>query len=170
MDRALAPVVEPICESFGLELYDLDRSSQIVRVLVDRDGGVDLDTIGSLTRALSERFDELDLGSGRYTLEVSSPGVERRLRTEAHFVRAIGETVTVKMVAGEPIRRVDGLLESVADGQITVRNADGTTTVAIDAIDRARTVFEWGAVKKPSPSKATKPSGSKQAQQEEGTL
>jgi ribosome maturation factor RimP len=169
MDTALQPVVEPICASFGLSLYDLDRSSQIVRVTVERDGGVDLDTIAALTRAISDRFDELDLGNGRYTLEVSSPGVERRLRTEAQFAGAVGETVTIKMAPGYPVRRIDGVIAQVAGNEVTVRTEDGDLVVPIAAIDRARTVFEWGAKPQPSPSKAKQSRGTKQAREEEGT-
>jgi len=170
MDVALAPVITPLCADAGVELIDLDRSAQIVRVTVDRDGGVDLDTIGRLTRAISDRFDELDLGSGRYTLEVSSPGVERRLRTAAHFARAITETVTIKMLPDRgPLRRIDGVITAVNGETVTIATESGPLAVDISDIDRARTVFEWGATPQPSPSKGKKPSSSKQAQQKAGT-
>ena len=85
--------------------------SGVLLVTVDRDGGVDLEALTEANRAVSVVLDELDPIPGRYTLEVSSPGVERTLRTPAHFVKAVGEQVTVKtrpQVPGE--RRLRGVL------------------------------------------------------------
>ncbi len=80
----------------------------VLAVTVDRAGGVDLDALTTANRAVSRALDELDPIPGRYSLEVSSPGLERPLRTPAHFARAIGETITVKtrpQVPGERRRR-----------------------------------------------------------------
>lgn len=155
MDDVMIPVIEPLLAEFGLELIDFDRSPQIIRITVDREDGVDLDTIARVTRAISERFDELDIGIGRYTLEVSSPGVERRLRTAAHFKRSIGESVSLKLSAESEIRRFDGVLSAATDDEIVVVGDSGeSATVAIATIDKARTVFNWGSPAKPSPSKA----------------
>ena len=93
-------------------------------------------------------LDELDPIPGRYTLEVSSPGVERTLRTPAHFVRAIGETVTVKtrpQVPGERRRR--GVLVAADDDGLTLDvdgGPDGGIRLSYSDIDKARTVFVWG--------------------------
>jgi len=155
MEDVMIPVIEPLLAQFDLELIDFDRSPQIIRITVDQEGGVDLDTIAKATRAISERFDELDIGIGRYTLEISSPGVERRLRTAAHFKRSIGEAITVKLSADSDIRRVDGLLSAATDEEIVVIPESGEpVTIAISMIDKARTVFNWGSPAKPSPSKA----------------
>ncbi len=155
MEDAIQPVVEPLLATLGLELVDLDRTSQSIRITVDCAGGADLDTIAKATRAISDRFDELDLGTGRYTLEVSSPGVERRLRTAVHFAKALGEKVTVKLLAGTgDLRRVDGLLSASTETSITITTDDGAlVTIDIADIDRARTVFTWGSVHQPTPSK-----------------
>jgi ribosome maturation factor RimP len=154
MDDVMIPVVEPLLAQFDLELVDFDRSPQIIRITVDRDGGVDLDTIAKATRVISDRFDELDIGIGRYTLEISSPGVERRLRTPAHFVRSLGENVSLKLSAESPVRRLDGVLREANDRDIVVQIESGeAVTVSIATIDKARTVFNWGSPAKPSPSK-----------------
>jgi len=155
MDDVMIPVIAPLLAQFDLELIDFDRSPQIVRITVDREGGVDLDTIAKVTRVISERFDELDIGIGRYTLEVSSPGVERRLRTAAHFKRSLGESVSLKLSAESAIRRLDGVLSHATDDEIIVLLESGESiTVAIGSIDKARTVFNWKTPAKPSPSKA----------------
>lgn len=138
-------IVLPILETHEVGLYDVDVQGPLVRVVVDRDGGVDLDVLSSVTRAVSRALDESDPIGHRYTLEVTSPGLERSLRTPEQFARAVGETVKVKTkpdVDGE--RRVEGVL-STADGDgITVDDRK----LAYHEIERARTVFEWGTEKK----------------------
>src|SRR4051812_16484976 len=70
-------LVAPLAQDLGLEIYDIEYSGGVVRVTVDRPGGVDIGQIGTLTRALSRALDEEDPLPGEYTLEVSSPGLER---------------------------------------------------------------------------------------------
>jgi len=131
----------PILTDLGLELYDLEYVSGVVRITVDRPGGVDLGAISSVTRMMSRELDHADPLPGEYTLGVSSPGLERVLRTPAHFQRALGTAVSVKtqpFVDGE--RRVQGTLDEVDDTGITVAGR----RLAYTDIDKARTVFEWG--------------------------
>ena len=143
-------LVEPVVAQVGLEVYDVEHTGGAVRVLVDRDGGVDLDTLSELTRRVSRLLDEADPVPGRYTLEVSSPGLERPLRTPAHFSRAVGSDVTVKTVPGtEGDRRVRGTLVDAGDDGFTVRAEGGERRLRYDEVERARTVFEWGPAPKP---------------------
>src|ERR1700679_630262 len=105
----LADALSPLLEARGLDLVDVELHGSELTVFVDRQGGVDLDTLGEASRAVSAALDEIDPLPGRYTLAVSSPGLERRLRTPAHFARAIGETVTVRVNGGsDAVRRVSG--------------------------------------------------------------
>ncbi len=90
---------------------------------------------------------------------MSSPGLERPLRTPAHFETALGTAISVKAVAGlEGDRRFTGTLESVdADGiVVAVTPGSATRRLAFDQIERARTVFEWGPTPKPGGSKNTR--------------
>jgi ribosome maturation factor RimP len=148
----------PVVGALGLELVDVEQSAATVRVTVDREGGIDLEGLAEANRAVSAALDRLDPLPGRYTLEVSSPGVERRLRTPGHFARALGETVSVRLVPGAgEIRRVRGRLAAADDTGVVIEDADvpgGSATLAYGTIERARTVFEWGAVPAPSPSRA----------------
>ena len=132
----------------GLDLVDVELHGSELTVYVDRQGGVDLDTLGDATRAVSAALDEIDPLPGRYTLSVSSPGLERRLRTPAHFMRAVGEAVTVRVAAGtSDVRRVRGTLEAADETGFTLVGPDlpdGSLRIAYDEIERARTIFEWG--------------------------
>jgi ribosome maturation factor RimP len=149
----LAFTVAPL----GLDLVDVERRAASVRVVVDRTGGVDLEAIAAATRAVSAVLDAHDPFPGhRYTLEVSSPGVERRLRTPGQFQRAVGEKVSVRTMAGGPgERRVTGRLAS-ADGDGFVLEAEdlpgGQRRFSYDEVERARTVFEWGP-QSPAPAR-----------------
>jgi ribosome maturation factor RimP len=146
--------LRPAVASLGLDLYDVEVTGsgrgRVLRVLVDREGGVDLDAIADATHAVSPLLDAAPLDAviaGPYALEVSCPGLERPLRTPAHFARAVGETISVKTRATDQggARREHGVVASADDTgfELTV---DGTTErIAYDAITQARTVFDWGS-------------------------
>ena len=143
-------VVEPVVAAADLELYDVELAGGVLRVLVDRSGGVDLALLGEVTRAVSEALDADDPLPGRYTLEVSSPGLERKLRTPAHFAAALGKTVRVRTVAGtEGERRVEGELTAADDDGVVLATSEGERRIAYDEVERAKTVFEWGPTPPP---------------------
>jgi ribosome maturation factor RimP len=107
--------------------------------------------LADATRAVSRALDEADPITGRYTLEVTSPGLERTLRRPEHFERAVGETVKIRTVGGvSDERRVEGQLVSADDSGVVVRAGAADDGVAVEQrlayhdIERARTVFEWG--------------------------
>ncbi len=147
IDGAVRPVVEQILASLDLELYDLQAGPQMVRILVDGSDGVSSDDLATATRIISRRLDEIDPIPGTYTLEVSSPGIERPLRTPQHFRGAIGESVTVKCGPGvEGDRRVNGILIAADDDEITVAIDDpegAQRTLRQLDIAKARTTFAW---------------------------
>lgn len=146
-------LVAPALEASGLELFDVEKAGTVLRVMVDRDGGVDLDAISDATRRISDVLDQdpsLDEALGRYLLEVSSPGVERPLRTPAHFRRAVGSTVVVKTHPSAPgDRRVEGVLEEAGPDAIAGAIVVGGRSISYADIERARTRFVW-----PEPRKA----------------
>lgn len=139
----------------GLDLYDVELAGGALNVTVSRPDGVDLESLTEANHLLSAWLDEHDPLPGRYTLDVASPGLERRLRTPSHFASAVGDTVTLRERRdGQPTRRLEGTLLSATKTELTIEDSDaGTLTVALSHIERARTVFAWGATAKPSPSK-----------------
>jgi ribosome maturation factor RimP len=150
----LAGALSPVLEARGLDLVDVEVHGAQLTVFVDRDGGVGLDELGEATRDVSAVLDEIDPMPGRYTLSLSSPGLERRLRTPAHFMKAIGDAITVRVHAGTAdVRRISGTLTAADDTGCTVSGPEvpeGSQRIAYDDIERARTVFEWG----PEPRRA----------------
>jgi ribosome maturation factor RimP len=153
----IRPLVAPIISDLKLDLYDLEYNGGVVRITIDKPGGVDLEDIALATRLISREFDHSDPITGRYTLEVSSPGLERNLRTPDHFQRVIGWNVNVRTLPTvEGDRRVAGVLAEagaktilitiVGDKNLTERR------LGYHEIERAKTVFEWSGVNEHAPA------------------
>jgi ribosome maturation factor RimP len=143
-------LVRPVVESDGLELVEVsfgkEANLRVLRITVDREGGVDLDTISTTAERISRRLDLEGYAPGPYSLEVSSPGLERPLREPVHFQRRLGNKVKVKTV--EPLqgsRTHTGALVSADAEAIVIATDGGELRVPYAAIASARTVFEWGA-------------------------
>ena len=153
----VAAIVASTVEDLRLDLYDIEHTGGALRVLVDREGGIDLEAVTAATRAISRALDEADPFEGAYTLEVSSPGLERPLRTVEHFCAASqrGERVRIKTKPGvEGERRVEGALDEVDADRVTLRLDDGSERELLyDEIERARTVFAWGPAPRPGKPK-----------------
>jgi len=163
-ESELAGQLTPLLATMGLELYDVEIAAGSVRVTVTREGGVDLDTLSAASSSLSAWLDEHDPMPGRYTLEVSSPGLERRLRTPAQFIGAIGETVTLRISPeGEAAERVAGTLLAADDDGVELATDKGPRRARYDEVERARTVFAWGSAPKPSPSRGRRASATREA-------
>jgi len=164
----IASVVEPIVTSLGLDLYDVEVSgtgrTRVLRVLIDREDGLDLDSVARASEAISLTLDTSSLDavlSGPYALEVSSPGLERPLRTAAHFHRALGATISVKTKAADgSTRRVRGVVVTTDEDafELTREEDDGRERIAFDDVVQARTVFEWGSQpgRRKAPGKRTR--------------
>lgn len=144
----LEALVRPVVEAAGLELVDVtfrrETGRRILRVTVDREEGVDLDTIARTSERLSRRLDLEEFSPGPYTLEVSSPGVERPLRRPEDFARRVGEKVKVRTV--EPIegaRNHSGVLTAADEDGVTIDTEQGERRLYFGDISSARTVFDW---------------------------
>ncbi len=153
-------IVAPVVAGEDLELVEVRFTGGQLQVVIDRAAGVDHDTLSNVSSRVSRLLDEHDVVPGRYTLEVSSPGVERPLRTVEQFRRFVGSNISVKThphVAGE--RRERGRLEAADEEGIVIVPSEGpgagvARSLTYDDIDRARTVFEWGGQPKPGKGRA----------------
>jgi ribosome maturation factor RimP len=163
-ESELAGQLTPLLATMGLELYDVEVTAGSLRVTVTRDGGVDLDTLAAASATLSAWLDEHDPMPGRYTLELSSPGLERRLRTPAQFHAALGETVTLRIAPeGVAAERVTGTLIAATDDEVELATDGGPRRARYDEVERARTVFVWGPTPKPSPSRGRRAAATRKA-------
>lgn len=151
----VSAAIEPVVSSLGCALFDVVIDAKTLRVTVSREGGLDLDAITDATRAVSAALETAGVDFAGYALEVSSPGLERPLRTAAHFAGAVGATVSVKSrdAAGVASRR-RGVLISADEASIDFDVDGEITTIPYTAITQARTVFDWGQVAKPTRRRA----------------
>jgi len=160
LTERITGMAEPICRRAGVELVEVEYKPPTLRVTIDREGGVDLAAIQDVTRALSNQLDRDDPITGRYTLEVSSPGLERPLRTPAHFRRAVGSDVVLRLreqVDGD--QRFRGVVRAADDESVEVAAADRpevTHRFRYDQIVKARTVFECGPAPKPGQARRSR--------------
>jgi ribosome maturation factor RimP len=121
----LTGLIRPVVEELGYELWELEysprRGHALVRLYVDSEDGITLDDCERVSRAVSELLDDADPVPGQYTLEVSSPGIDRPLSQPEHFAAYVGETVSVEL--REPLegrRRFKGPLRAAGPDSIEV--------------------------------------------------
>lgn len=132
---------QPIVEGLGLTLWDVryvkEGADWFLRVYIDKDGGVGIDDCEAVSRAIDEPLDKLDPISNAYCLEVCSPGLERELARDEHFLKYIGADVKIKMT--RPIegvgREFDGVLEGYENGTAKISDHGGNNHIEINTKD-----------------------------------
>jgi ribosome maturation factor RimP len=133
----------------SLRLWDVEIGGQpgrsVVRIFVDAEGGIDLDTVAQVSEEISRALDLKDTIPGRYTLEVSSPGLERNLKSPEHFQACKGLTAVVKtkerMVADS--HRLEGVIADAGPESVRIETPLQQVEVPYGEIKSARTLFEW---------------------------
>jgi ribosome maturation factor RimP len=140
MENEIAAIVE----DHGAKLYGIETAKEgdhlIYRVLIVKEGGVDVEVCADISAELSPFLDVNSPVSGNYFLEVSSPGIERKLKTLRNFELSIGEKVQLKLGSNEKLK---GVLKSASKEGIAVETEFGIEEYALDEIKSARTYFEW---------------------------
>src|SRR5690348_7315317 len=141
MRETLLKLLEPAIEALGYELVELEFPPQLLRIYIDREGGVTVDDCEAVSRQVSAVLDVEDPIPGAYTLEVSSPGLDRPLRKEADFVRFAGEQVKLELaLPKDGRRRYTGTLKGCKAGEVTVEVDGVEHTLPLADIGKARLV------------------------------
>lgn len=136
VDR-IAELVQPSLRQLGVEFYDAEwvarGRTSVLRLVIDKPGGVDLDDCARVANAVSAVLDTYDPSDDRYELEVSSPGAERPLRTQLDWERALGKRVNVRFKHGDGEVVLEGTLQELglSDDSITVEAKEGRTLVPV---------------------------------------
>ncbi|MBQ9632654.1 MAG: ribosome maturation factor RimP [Lachnospiraceae bacterium] len=136
----------PILEEFGFSLYDLEYVKEageyFLRVYIDKPGGITIDDCVDVSRRMNEILDREDYIADAYTFEVSSPGVERVLRREAHFLDAIGREVHIGLYAPKNGQKdLWGILKSYSDGELCLDCEGEEIRIARDEAAVCRLAF-----------------------------
>ncbi|MEJ2257714.1 MAG: ribosome maturation factor RimP [Woeseiaceae bacterium] len=140
----IAKLLEPVVERLGYELVDVEvrlGGNGLLRLYIDQPEGVDLEDCENVSRAVSALLDVEDPLPGNYNLEISSPGLDRKLTKVEHFQRFMGETVKVQTrFPIEGRRRFRGTLVSSDDENIVVEVDGESHSLPLKTIDTARLV------------------------------
>ncbi|RXJ77763.1 ribosome maturation factor RimP [Aliarcobacter skirrowii] len=136
--------IKLIVENSGLNLYDIvttkEHDRNIFRVIVTSKDGVNLDKCAEISRVISPLLDVEEPMGGKYNLEVSSPGIERKLKKIEHFIASVGEKVKVKNIDTEVFK---GELIFADENKIVVKIDNLEVEIAHNDILSASTYFEW---------------------------
>ena len=143
---AVTELISDTVASLGFELWDVEYvregARQILRVTIDSDDGVDIDDCEAVHRAIDPVLDEADPIPVQYYLEVSSPGVERELRTCAHFEYAVGREIDLKFfTAIDGSKQLTGVLNSFDPDGKTLTVGEGL--IPLDAVSKANIHFDF---------------------------
>ncbi|MFM7144278.1 MAG: ribosome maturation factor RimP [Alphaproteobacteria bacterium] len=155
MEDNVTRLVEPVARGRGLDLVDVEflpaGRRSILRVTLDREGGVGLDDLAEASREMSDLLDVHDAVPGNYTLECSSPGVNRPLRRPEDFARFVGKPVRVRTTA--PIggaRSFKGCLVDASTDRIEIEDASrGRVVIPLSDVERANYEYEFATGRRP---------------------
>ena len=128
----------PVADSLGLTLWDTEYvkegASYFLRFYIDKENGVTLDDCEAFSRQIDPLLDEEDFIDDAYYLEVSSPGIERKLTKPRHFEMCMGEELRVRLIRPlDGVKEFTGLLSAFADGIITLSTSEGEKNIELKA-------------------------------------
>jgi len=133
-----------IVEANGASLYDIETVTEfdetIYRIYITREGGVSLDLCADISSELSPFLDVNPPMHGQYRLEVSSPGIERKLTKPKHFKQSVGDKIKVKVLGGDKLK---GTLKSADDEGIVIETKEGEKTYKYNELGTVKTYFEF---------------------------
>ena len=142
----------PLAESEGMEIVDIQfrheggRRGKVLRLYLDKENGPNVDDLARVSRQLGELLDVQEAVDGAYTLEVSSPGINRPLKKREHFERFVGKRIRVRtreMIDGR--RSFLGVLQTVSEGYITVKQEGKVYRIPLSDIERSNYEHDWSA-------------------------
>jgi ribosome maturation factor RimP len=155
MDATLRRVWElaiPLAQAEGMEIVDIEfrhegsRGGRVLRLYVDKQGGPNVDDLSRVSRQLSEVLDAQDTIDGAYTLEVSSPGINRPLKKPEHFSRFVGKRIRIRtrdLIEGR--RSFLGILDEVAGNSVRLTQEGKQYWIPFSMIEKSNYEHDWSA-------------------------
>ena len=142
-------LITPVADELGYELWDVEfvkeGTRRILRVTIDSEEGITIDDCEKMHRAIDPVLDEADPIESAYYLEVSSPGIERELRTDRHIEACLGCRVELKLYAPKDgAKAFTGILACFEDGRITVETPAGPVVFERRDVAKIQTLFDFG--------------------------
>lgn len=149
LDARIQRIAAPCTDELGVELEEVEirgqQGSRKVRLVVHAEDGLDIDVIARVSRRVGEALDEQDVIKGAYTLEVTSPGADRPLRTARDFARNVGRDVRVVQHAGADAggRETIGTLASVDENEVRLEADGAEVTIPLGNVDHGKVILPW---------------------------
>jgi ribosome maturation factor RimP len=147
--KKVTQLVEPVLDEMGFELVDIEYLSEhgrwVLRVYADKQGGITLDDCARVSRQIGDLIDIKDIIPHGYVLEVSSPGLNRPLKKENDFVRAVGKKIKVKMIV--PVkgrRRFTGHLRKFEESTVYIEVDNNLFALPSQDVEKANIVYDFG--------------------------
>jgi ribosome maturation factor RimP len=153
MDATITRIWElaaPIAKTEGMEIIDIEfhhegsRGGRVLRLYLDKEGGPTVEDLSRVSRQMGELLDSHDFVPGTYTLEVSSPGINRPLKRPEHFARFVGKRIRVRTrdkIDGR--RSFLGILEEVVNDQITLNQEGAQYQIPFSMIEKSNYEHDW---------------------------
>ncbi len=145
--QKLEVIVLPVLRAHGVDFIEAQikggRNSQTVRIFIDTKGGISLDKCAVISREIAAHLDVADMFPGRYRLEVSSPGIDRPLRTVRDYERNIGRQIRIQYRHDAATSAIEGKIIGVRDEQVEVDGQQGSQLISLDAIEMAKIQLAW---------------------------
>ena len=146
-------IVTPLCKENGCFLYDAEfqkeGKNQILRIFVDKDGGINIDECETVSRLISQKLDDEDIIATAYQLEISSPGAERKLTKDWHFEKVMGKQIEVSLYVPMDGKKVlVGILEDYNTDKVTISENGTSVSLPKDKIASAKLYFDINEILK----------------------
>ena len=144
VEKKLKPIIENLGYSLYDVLYEKEGKDYYLRIIIDKQGTIDIKDCEIVNDAINDVLDEEDYIKQQYYLEVSSPGLERVLRKKEHFLKQIGNEIMVKLF--KPIdkeKELKGILKEYNDNELILTQENKEIRIDIKSIALAKTIYEW---------------------------
>jgi len=146
--KEVTSLIEPILDEMEIELVDIEylheQGRWILRIYVDEPGGITLDDCARVSREIGGLIEVKDIFHQEYVLEVSSPGLNRRLKKEQDFERAVGKNVKIRLFTPlEGQRSFRGSLQSFQDGILCLGVKDDLILLPFGDVEKANLVYDF---------------------------
>lgn len=148
IENKVEKLLETTINNIGYDLYDVlyvkEGKDYYLRIVIDKPEGIDIEDCEKVNNAINDMLDEADYIKDQYFLEVSSPGLERVLRKEKHFLAQIGNNIIVKLFkAIDKQKEIQGTLKAYNENGIVLESDEKEIIIENSNIALAKTVFEW---------------------------
>ena len=149
VEQKVYEAVKPVIEGLGYSIWDIiyekEGKDNYLRIFIDKDGIIDINDCETVNNAITDLLDEKDLIKSQYYLEISSSGLERRLRSEEHLKYAIDKKVEIHLYKPYKDKKKEliGKLIEYSEDEIVVESDDEKLTISRENISSIKTIFDW---------------------------